>query len=240
MLWTATLFVVFALALPATADEPMVDLELVLLADASGSIDAAEIKFQRDGYAAAIVDPKVLEAITGGWNQKIALAYVEWGDDAHQDVVVPWTIIASKADAERFASALTAAPRRAFGFNAIGSALSFGQTMLEENGINGLRKVIDFSADSANNWSGIPIDLARAAALSAGITINGLAVLCRHDDCSGRPIVYDLESAFEQLIIGGPGAFVITVDSPTTFASAVKRKLILEIAGQKPSTFARR
>ena len=240
MLWISAAMIALGFTAPAArATDPLVDLELVLLADASGSIDAAEIRFQREGYAQAIVDPAVLEAITGGWNQKIALSYVEWGDDVHQDVVVPWTIIASKADAEAFAAALMAAPRRAFGYNAIGSALSFGQTMLEGNGINGLRKVIDFSADSANSWSGVPLDLARAAVLSAGITINGLAILCRHEDCSGRPMAYDLERAFEQLIIGGPGAFVITVDSPKTFANAVKRKLILEIASGSSPRFAR-
>ncbi len=43
-----------------------VDLELVLLADASRSIDDGEIRFQRQGYAAAITDPDVLAAISHG------------------------------------------------------------------------------------------------------------------------------------------------------------------------------
>ena len=47
--------------------EETVDLELVLLSDASGSIDEAEIAFQREGYAKAITDPDVLKAMTGGW-----------------------------------------------------------------------------------------------------------------------------------------------------------------------------
>ena len=58
-----------------------VDLELVLLADASGSIDDAEIRFQRRGYAQAITDPDVISAILGTAYQKIAVTYVEWGDD---------------------------------------------------------------------------------------------------------------------------------------------------------------
>ena len=41
-----------------------VDLGLVLLADASRSIDNAEIRFQREGYASAITHPEVLGAIT--------------------------------------------------------------------------------------------------------------------------------------------------------------------------------
>src|SRR5918994_1166250 len=70
-----------------------VDLELVLLADASGSIDDAEIHFQRQGYAAAITHPKVLAAIAQGFEQRIAVNYVEWGDASSQEVVVPWTVV---------------------------------------------------------------------------------------------------------------------------------------------------
>ena len=207
-----------------------VDLELVLLADASGSIDDAEILFQRQGYAAAITDPTVLAAIAGGYDQKIAVAYVEWGDMLSQDIVVPWTIIDGPDSAAAFAQALLNRPRRAFGRNAIGAALAAGHAMIEGNDIDGHRKVIDFSGDSANNWNGISIAVARTAALADEIVINGLAILCR--DCSGRPVSYDLEAAFAAQIIGGPGSFVITADGRDSFAEAVRKKLILEIAGK--------
>ena len=79
-------------------------------------------------------------------------------------------------------------------------------------------------------WRGIAVALARQAALDAGIVINGLAILCR--DCeTGRPADYDLEGAFAATIIGGPGSFVITADGGASFAEAVRRKLVLEIAG---------
>ena len=64
--------IMFALA-ASTAHAQEVDLELVLLADASGSIDDAEIRFQRTGYADAIAHPDVLAAITGGLTQRIAV-----------------------------------------------------------------------------------------------------------------------------------------------------------------------
>ena len=114
-----------------------------------------------------------------------------------------------------------------------GRRSSFGKRMIEENDLAGTRRVIDFSADSANNWNGPLISTARAEVLNAGITINGLAVLCR--SCSGRPISYDLEAAFAESIVGGPGAFVITADSAETFEDAVRRKLVLEIAGDLPT-----
>jgi hypothetical protein len=65
--------------------------------------------------------------------------------------------------------------------------------------------------------------------LADRITINGLAILCRTCD-TGRPIAYNLEKAFKDQIIGGPGSFVITADSKAKFAEAVRRKLVLEIA----------
>src|SRR5918996_3595790 len=207
-----------------------VDLELVLLADASGSIDNAEIRFQRQGYAAAITHPEVLRAIEQGYDQRIAVTYVEWGMTGAQDVVVPWTIVDGPDSAVAFADALVEAPRRAFGRNAIGEALAFGQALIQSNDVNGYRKVIDLSADSANSWNGLSIAEARASALAADIVINGLAVLCRH--CSGRPVRYDLEAAFAERVIGGPGSFVVSATGDEHFADAVRKKLILEIAGR--------
>jgi hypothetical protein len=220
----------WGVAAPATAAEK-VDVELVLLADASGSIDDAEIRFQRQGYAAAVAHPEVLGAIAQGFEQRIAVAYVEWGDQSSQEVVVPWTIIDGRESAEAFGRALAGPPRRAFGRNAIGSAIAAGRRLIETNAVDGYRKVIDVSADSANSWNGVPLPQARAEALAAGIVINGLAVLCRA--CSGRPASYDLERAFAERIIGGPASFVVTADGATSFAEAVRKKLVLEIAGRE-------
>jgi hypothetical protein len=215
---------------PAAAEE--VELELVLLADASGSIDMDETRFQRGGYAAAITDPQVLSAIAATAYGRIAITYVEWAAMETHDVVVPWTIIDDEESATDFAAALLPPPRRAFGRNAIGSALLFGKALIEENDIEGWRRVIDFSGDSANNWNGPPIETARAEVLAAGITINGLAVLCRA--CNGRPSGPEPETLYEERIIGGNGAFVVTAESADNFAEAVKRKLILEISGTTP------
>lgn len=218
-----------ALSFPATAAAEEVDLELVLLADASGSIDDAEIRFQRRGYAEAMADPMVLSAIrNGGLLGKIAVTYVEWASVNSQQVVVDWMIVEDEASAAAFGERLMAAPRLTYGSNAIGAAILFGKGLIEENGYEGLRKVIDLSADSSWNPYPPPISDARDMAVAAGITVNGLAILCTH--CSGRPRREDLEETFRQLLIGGPGAFVVTADGPDEFASAVRRKLILEIA----------
>jgi hypothetical protein len=232
MMATVLMIGLSAAAVDGAARAESVDLELVLLADASGSIDDAEIHFQRQGYASAITHPAVLDAIAQGYDQRIAVTYVEWGGVTSQEVVVPWTIVDGPASAASFAAALLAEPRRAFGRNAIGNALAFAQSLIEDNRIDGYRKVIDLSADSANNWGGRSIAEARAQALAADVVINGLAVLCR--SCSGRPNRYDLERAFAETIIGGPASFVVTADGDDRFAEAVRRKLLLEIAGTAP------
>lgn len=228
---TGLALICIALLLPRTAHaQQQVDVELVFMADASLSIDDAEITFQRQGYADALLHAEVQVAIKRGALGKIAVTFIEWADDKTQDVVVPWMVIDGLKSAQAFSRALLAPQRTAYGMNAIGAALAAGQKQIETNAYDGLRRIIDFSGDSANNWSGISIEEARANVLRAGITINGLAVLCRDDDCGGSPVAYDLAEAFEKLIIGGPGSFVVTADSNNSFATAVRRKLILELA----------
>lgn len=212
-----------AFALPAAAQDT--DLELVLLADASGSISAAELAFQRDSYAQAITDPRVIEAIADTAYGSIAVTYVEWATD--QGVIVPWTRIATREQAEQFAAALSGPPRGANGRNAIGSALLFGRDLIEGNDIAGWRRVIDFSGDSDGNTYGPPIERARDEVIAQGITINALAVTAESGR-SGLPEIY------ERRIIGGNNAFVVEAATTLDFADAVRRKLILEIAGQGP------
>jgi len=206
------------------------DLELVLLADASGSIDSREIAFQRQGYAQAITDPDVLAAIGGTAYGSIAVTYVEWA--ANTAVVADWMLIDGPETAQAFADELTGKPRQAYGRNAIGAALLDALRLMDTNAHEGWRRVIDFSGDSANNWSGPSIEEARDTVLAAGVTINALPIL-RPDD-PGRA-QGGLEALYEERIIGGPGAFVVTAESRDSFAEAVKRKLILEISGTVPA-----
>lgn len=235
----AALFALILACQPVAA-ETEVDLKLVLLVDASNSIDNAELQFQRRGYGDALTHPDVLNAIRSGLIGRIAVSLMEWADAGNQDVVVPWTIIEDAASATAFRNRLLKARRLTYGSNAIGDAIAAAQRHIDADTTRALRRVIDFSGDSANNWSGEPIAEARARALAAGITINGLAILCLQADCSGRPVSYNLEEAFLSQIIGGPGSFVITVDGRKSFAQAVRRKLILEISDAGPQSARRR
>lgn len=215
-----TLALLLCLATPLHAQE--VDLELVLLADASGSITQEEIDFQRESTATAITDPAVLQAIRNTLTGSIAVTYVEWA--ANQATVVDWTVIDSPETAEAFAVALLGPPRLATGRNAIGNALLEGKRLIETNEIRSLRQVIDFSGDSAGNFSGVSIEEARQEVIAAGIVINGLPIL---DGGADDPLLQE----YEARIIGGPGAFAIPALGRQEFVTALRRKLILEIAG---------
>lgn len=205
-----------------------VDLELVLAADGSGSIDDEELRLQREGYARAVAHPRVLSAIAGGFLGKIAIAYVEWGGADSQHTIVDWTVIDGPESAAAFGNKLVAAPREAFSYNSISNAIVYSQNLIETNDYTALRRIIDVSAD-AGNLGGVPLPLARERALSAGITINGLAISRPGSSRPFRGIA--LETHFARDIVGGPGAFVVTVDETISFADAVIKKLVLEIAG---------
>ncbi|HMO08758.1 MAG TPA: DUF1194 domain-containing protein [Paracoccaceae bacterium] len=215
------------LAAPARATE--VDVALVLLADTTGSIDQSELMFQREGYARAITDPRVITAIRSTLTGRIAVTYVEFGSADSQAVIVPWTVIGDESSARLFARDVLPHPRLAFGRNGFGGALLFGKALIETAPVTPLRKVIDFSADSTFNRTGPSLPAARAEVLAAGITINGLAVVCLM--CSAATSPETLVESFRREIIGGPGAFVLGAATGDEFVDAVRRKLILEIAG---------
>ncbi|NNE87103.1 MAG: DUF1194 domain-containing protein [Silicimonas sp.] len=228
MLLRLLIFVLIASPLAAQTQREA-GLELVLLADASGSIDADELAFQRQGYALAITDAAVIAAIGNSIYGNVAVTYVEWA--ANTAVVVPWTIIDSEETARAFADALTGPPRQAYGSNAIGSALLDAKRLIERNDIIAPRAVIDFSGDSIRNSSGPSIREARAEVLAAGITINALPILRPED---GRRAGANLEEEYATRIIGGPGAFMVTAEGRNSFAETVRRKLVLEISGLMP------
>src|SRR4029078_5546332 len=110
-----------------------VDLELVLAVDASRLIDAWEFAVQRDGYVAALTDPRVIKAITSGPVGRIAICYVEWSNSDEQAKLVDWTVIAGAAAAATFAELLRNQPRRFFGRTSISGAIDFSAHEIASN-----------------------------------------------------------------------------------------------------------
>lgn len=215
-------------ATPAAAQQS-VDVELVLAADGSGSIDDDELAVQRQGYADAVRSAEVLNAIRSGAYGAIAVAYIEWGGPTSQHTIVDWHVISDPASADRFAEKLVGAPRAASGYNSISGAIDYSVRLMAGNGIEGHRKVIDVSGDGPQR-GGRPLEVSRAEALAQGITINGL-VIQRPGGHYRGPMGISLDEHYRRDVIGGPGAFVMIADETRSFADAVRAKLVLEIAG---------
>jgi hypothetical protein len=216
----------------ARADEGQVDLLLVLAADVSRSVDEAEFKLQREGFAAAIVDPRVMRAMMGGPAGRIALVFVEWASEFEQRVVVDWAVIASDRDAVGVSQRILGAPRSFWGRTSISSAIEFSMALLARSPFQSERQVIDVSGDGTNN-SGIDVTAARDTAVAKGVTINGLVIL------SDEPLPTNpththppggLKAYYERNVIGGPGAFVLEAQGFETFGQLIISKLIKEIA----------
>jgi hypothetical protein len=226
----STAFLALALLAGGARAEP-VDLELVLAADGSGSIDDEELKLQREGYAAAITDPRVLSAIASGPLQRIALIYIEWGGSHSQHTIVDWAVIGDGAAAAEFAQALRTRPRHAQGYNSISGAIDYARGLIETNDHAGARQVIDVSGDGPQ-IGGRPVEAARDEAVQSGITINALVVASPGGGFRG-PGGMPLDEHYRRDVIGGFGAFVMTVEDRAEFAAAILNKLIEEIADRR-------
>ena len=221
-----------ALAAPAAAQDIAVDLELVLAVDVSGSMDAQERLLQRDGYVQAFLHPDVIAAVTSGYSGRIAVSYVEWAGPSSQTLVMPWRLIDGKKTAETVSAELARAESPRIRGTSISGALAFSGSLFDDNGYTGGRQVIDISGDGPNNM-GLPVVPVRDAVLARGITINGLPVTLRPSGSWGLPADL-LDLYYEDCVIGGPGAFFVSVQAPEQLADAIRRKLVLEIAGREP------
>jgi len=214
------------------AGEPGVDLELVLAVDISWSMDPEEQQLQREGYVAAFRDPEVQKAIMSGAHRRIAVTYMEWAGPHAQRVVVPWTIIGSKREADAFADQLAAAPISRDRMTSITSALKFAGDLLEQRPNTGTRRVIDVSGDGPNNAGGL-VTTMRDRLVESDIVINGLPIMIRPTPSSMFDIAHLLEY-YEECVIGGPGSFAIPIYERSEFLTATRRKILLEIAGLEP------
>ncbi len=217
----------------ALAAEP-VDLLLVLAADVSRSIDQPKFQLQREGYAAAISDPRVLEAITSGSQRRIAICFVEWSGYGAQKLLIDWTIVQDAATARQFGDQLLEAPRSFADRTSISGGIDFALSQFDRSPYEAPRRTVDVSGDGTNN-SGRDVTQARDEALAKGVTINGLVIL------SDRPLPWNPEHTnppgglgnyYKENVIGGPGAFVMVAENFASFGQAISNKLIAEIAAR--------
>jgi Protein of unknown function (DUF1194) len=225
---TRNAIAVVCFVLPTMASPPDVrdvDIELVLAVDISASMNKAEAELQRRGYVEALTNAVFLHAVSDGQLGRIAIAYVEWAGADQQWLTVPWSVIDNEASALSFAGKIRRPREVNQRGTSISAAIDFAASAMLDNGYRGRRMVIDISGDGPNNM-GRPVLVARADAMERGITINGLPVINTDDS------YFDgIESYYSDCVVGGPSAFLLPAHSMSEFASAIRRKLILEVVG---------
>ena len=218
-------------ALRASAAEP-VDLLLILAADVSRSVDSQKFQLQREGYAAALANPRVLDAIRAGRNGRIGVLFLEWSGFGNQKVVIDWMLVDGPKAAQAFGDRLVESPRSFADRTSISGGIDAAVAQLARAPFSAERRTIDVSGDGTNN-AGRDIGQARDEALALGITINGLVIL------SDTPLPWNPEHTnppggltkyYRDNVIGGPGSFVLEAKDFNSFGQAIIKKMIAEIA----------
>src|SRR6516165_6655043 len=229
-IWLIAVILLWPGALTSRAAED-VDLLLVLCSDVSRSIDSQKFKLQRDGYAAAIVNPRVVEAIRSGALGRIGVSLVEWSGVGAQKIVIDWTVISDEASARDFSAQVIEAPRAFADRTSISGGIDFAMAQLARAPFKSNRHTIDVSGDGTNN-SGREVTFARDEAVAKGVTINGLVILSQpvswNADHTNPP--GGLDNYYRNNVIGGPGSFVMVANGFESFGQAILSKLIAEVA----------
>jgi hypothetical protein len=180
---------------------------------------------QRRGYSDALCHPGFLKAVRAGPTGRVALTFVQWSEVRRQAQSVAWRVIEDASGARQFAQAIAGAERPMPGWTSISAAIDFSVRLIGGSGLVAQRKVIDVSGDGANN-DGRDVTAARDDAVAAGVTVNGLPIV---------EVEPGLDDYYRSNVIGGPGAFVEVARDIDSFAEAVLRKLMVEVAYTSPA-----
>jgi len=207
-------------ALASIAAVQAANVALVLAVDVSESVSTGRYILQHDGIAAAFENRNLLEAIAnapGG----IEVLVLEWSDPDKIVVTVGWTRITNKVSAAAFAAAVRGTARTSHGLTAIGAAMRAGAAAFDHMPEPAAHKVIDVSGDGMANF-GPPPSQVRDELVAQGITINGLAILTE------EPWLADY---YNSNVIGGASSFCLVAETMDSFAEAMLKKLVQEVAG---------
>lgn len=195
-------------------------LALALAVDVSRSVDAADYLLQTEGLAAALQDPAVQAAIfsPGG---EVALAVYYWSGKSHQEIVVPWAVIATPQELATVAATVRATPRPEVNLTtALGWSLVYAEGLMRD-APDCARRVLDVAGDGRNN-EGISVQTAYRRVEFGDIVVNALAI-GEHE--------MGVADYFRDEVIRGPGAFVEEAPRMADYPRAIRRKLLRELSG---------
>lgn len=221
-------------------DPTRVDVALVSAVDVSSSIKSDERRFQREAYATALSDPRVIRMALGGGSGRVAIAYMEWSGRDYQRVHLPIRVMSTAAELARFGQEILAiedvpGDRMYLQRTAIGDALVAAEEVMAALPVPARDYVIDISGDGVLN-DGSALPGARERLVSMGLTVNGLPI-----EVSNEPPVYDdmendrVTRFYADCVIGGPGAFHVVARGFDDVRETLIMKLMLEMAQMPPS-----
>lgn len=220
---------VVGLASRAHPMAPATDLNIITAIDVSDSITRQDEWLQLSGLARGVVDPRFLARIAEGSEQRIGFLAFTWSSGGDVNIIVPWTVIRGHADGERVAALFDAAPRidrRGYGMykpssldqgergmTDIAEAVEAALNIATSAPYSARRSVINILSNGVDNDGQDP-RVVRDRALRLGMTINGVVF----GSNQGLP------GYFRDNIVGGPGAFLMTVQQPADLPTALERK----------------
>jgi hypothetical protein len=219
-----------------TSAQQATDANLITAIDVSGSIKELDERLELEGMAAAVVDPRFLQAIARGQHGRIGFVAFTWANGEFFSLV-PWTLIASKADADQVAERLRTArgkPVNGYAMRIPGNRRPWRTghatdvSVAIERAIEvsaqapfASRHIINMCANGIDNIGEAP-DAARDAADAAGLIINGLILGHRED-------AREIADYFREHVQAGPGSFVIEARDFEDIASAMLAKFLFEL-----------
>jgi Protein of unknown function (DUF1194) len=159
------------------------------------------------------------------------VTYFEWSAQTDQKIIIPWRVIDGPETADAVANEIMHTPVRRGSRTSISGAIYFALPLFEEKSVSGLAS----RGRHFRRWSEQqpPVAGERQAALEKGITINGLPIMVKEPSYSTMDID-NLDLYYEDCVIGGPGAFVVSIRDREKFKEAIRTELVLEVAGRTP------
>ena len=237
------LVVVGSVQLARAVSSEEVDTALIVAIDVSNSVDEKRYKLQMEGIAQALEDPGVIQAIVGGAKGGILFSLVTWADQP--TVNLPWTHIASEADAKLAAKKVRSLPRQAGEFTCMSRMMRVvSDKIVPQIPSKAVKVVLDVSGDGKDNCnSQEPIETVRNELVKYGVTVNGLPILenagpevvtpgapSSQSYLPGKQQVDPLEQWYTDYVKGGPGSFVLPANGYADFGRAIRQKFVLEVS----------
>jgi hypothetical protein len=214
------------------------DANLITAIDVSGSIKADAERLEIEGMAAAVVDPRFLQAVARGFHGRIGFMAFTWANGEFIPLV-PWTLIGSKDDAEHVAGLLRAArgmpsmgyamgipsrtrPWRTGHATNVSAAIDRAIELSVAAPFDSWHNVINICANGIDNVGEGPA-AARDRASGQGLIVNGL-ILGDRDNAA------DIATWFRDHVQSGPGSFVMVARAFQDVTSAMLAKFLVELA----------